>query len=206
MSDALPSDLDSLIACHDCDKLYRKRILAPGAKALCLRCGATLYTRSKDMLDRSLAFTLASLVLLAVTCSFRFMEFHLGGKVQDNRFASGIQTLWEGGYGELGVMVAFTSMAAPAVLILAFLAILVPLRMGRRSRYIGHLTKLVTRIRPWSMMEVYLLAVIVAVFKLNAMAEIVLDAACYAFFVMVFTLTAAIANFDAEAVWEELGS
>jgi len=204
MSASHPEEIDELVACHDCDKLYRKRRLAPGAKALCLRCGATLYSRSRDMVDRALAYSVASLVLLVVTFSFQFMEFELGGQVQKNQLVSGVATLWEGGYQELGVMVAFTSVAAPGVLIGVFLAILVPLRLGRRPRYLVHLTKFLTHVRPWSMMEVYLLAVIVAVFKLNAMADIKLDAACFAFVVMVFTLTAAIAIFDPEQVWEEL--
>lgn len=204
MTTRYAGELHDLVACQHCDKLHKKRVLAPGTKALCLRCGAKLYGRSKDMMNRSLAFTIASLVLLTVTCSFEFMQFAMAGQVQQNRLASGVLTLWDGGYEELGVMVAFTSMAAPALVIGAFLAILAPLHRGWRPRYLPHLTKFITHIRPWSMMEVYLLAVIVAVFKLNAMADITLGPASYSFFVMVFTLTAAMANFDPEVIWEEL--
>jgi paraquat-inducible protein A len=54
------------------------------------------------------------------------------------------------------------------------------------------------------MMEVYLLGVFVGVVKLDQLAEVVMGPASYAFFVLIFTLTAAFGSFDAHTVWKRL--
>ena len=196
------AELADLIACPDCDLLQRRLPLEPGSKAKCARCGGVLYRNVKNGLDRALAFTIAATVLFLVANAFTFMEFRFGGRVQENQLVSGVVTLWSGGYGELAAMVGFTSILAPAIMIVAMLALLLPLRLGRHPGYLPSLAKLVGHVKPWAMMEVYLLGVIVAVVKLGQLAEIVLDLSSYAFVLLVLALTAATAAFDPQLVWD----
>lgn len=195
------AEFADLIACPDCDLLQRRRPLGRGDLARCSRCAAVLYRDATNAPDRALAFTIASAVLFLVANAFPFMEFSLAQRVQQNVLASGVATLWSGGYPELAVMVGFTSIVAPATVIVALLALLAPLRLGRRPRYLTPLARLLGHIRPWAMMEVYLLAVLVAVVKLDQLADIELGLASYALVVLVFCLTAATAAFDPRLIW-----
>jgi paraquat-inducible protein A len=196
-----PADL---VACHDCDLLQRRRALPRGSSARCGRCGAVLYRAVADVLDRTLAFAIASLLLVTVVVAFPFMEFRFGGRVQVNHLASGAVRLWSDGEPELAVLVFLTSVLGPVLLVAALLGVCLPLRLGRRARWIAPLCRLLGRLKPWSMLEVYLLGVIVSIVKLSQMAELVLGPAAYAFFALILTLTAAIGAFDARVVWERL--
>jgi paraquat-inducible protein A len=197
-------DLPSLVACHDCDLLQRRTDPPPGGKALCSRCGASLYRAPINMLDRTIAFSIASLLLLAIVLSFPFMEFKFAGRVQVNHLASGAYLLWADGFRGLAALVLLTSVAGPAALIGMLLLVCMPLRLGRRPGFIAPLCRLLGKLQPWSMMEVYLLGVIVGVVKLSQMADLVMGPASYAFFALIFTLTAAIGCFDRHTVWERL--
>jgi paraquat-inducible protein A len=76
--------LDSLVACHDCDLLLRRRAVAPGETARCPRCGSVLARGRTDSLNRTLALTLAALVAFAIANFHSFMTFSLEGQVQDS--------------------------------------------------------------------------------------------------------------------------
>lgn len=192
------------IACRDCDRLHHRVRLPHGSKARCSRCGAVLYRQAADVVDRTLAFSVASLLLFVVANLHPFMSFEVAGRVQVSRMVTGVKTLWEQGYPSLGIIVGFTSIAAPLAMTVMLLYLSATLRFGRRPPLVKPVVLLIERIKPWSMMEIYLLGVIVSAVKLMDMADIVLGPAAFAFMGLIVTLTAAIAVFDPVVVWDRL--
>ncbi len=192
------------IACNDCDMLHHRVPLAPGTKARCVRCGATLYHQATDVIERTLACALASLLLFVVANLYPFMEFEVAGRAQVSRMFTGVQTLWAQGYPSLGLLVGFTSIAAPLAMIVMLIYLTGALRFGWHPPFMKRVLQLIEHIQPWSMMEVYLLGVIVSAVKLMDLADIVLGPAAFAFMGLIVTLTAAIAVFDAGVVWDRL--
>jgi paraquat-inducible protein A len=67
-----------------------------------------------------------------------------------------------------------------------------------------HAFRLLRRVMPWSMMEVFMIGILVAVTKLAGMAEVVPGLAIWAFALLMVVLAGAMASFDPEAVWERL--
>ncbi|MHC5210278.1 MAG: paraquat-inducible protein A [Planctomycetota bacterium] len=195
---------ESYVACHDCDLLQRRLPAPRGTRARCARCGARLYRPVQWSVDRTLAYTLASLVLMSVVLAFPFMEYHFGGRVQVSQLASGAMQLWNDGFPGLACLVLVTSVLAPAALLVTLLLVCAPLRLGRRSRFVAPLTRLLGSLQRWSMLEVYLLGVIVSLVKLSQEADLVLGPGCYALFALILTLTAAVGAFDARGVWARL--
>jgi paraquat-inducible protein A len=159
-----------------------------------------------EVIDRTLAFAAASLVLLLVANAFPFMEFKIGGRVQTAYMITGIETLRDQGYAELGLIVAFTSLLAPALLIGCLIYLTAPLRLGWNPPFMKQICLAIEKLQPWSMMEVYMLGVIVSVVKLIQMADIVMGPAAFAFAGLFVTLTAAISVFDPHVIWERLES
>jgi paraquat-inducible protein A len=204
VTDASPSV--PLVACHDCDELYELRRLVPGQSSSCSRCGAQLYREGHDVINRSLAYAMGSMVLFALANSFPFMEFKIMGRQQVAYLTTGITLLEADGYGSLALMVLFTSVLAPAVVIAGLLAILIPVRAGRCPAYLGPVCKLVSRIKVWSMTEVFMLGVLVALIKLSDMADMSVGAGFWAFIGLILVSTAALASFDPRVVWEALDS
>jgi len=194
----------SLIACHDCDFLYRKHPLRYGERATCSRCGALLYQKKRDSLDRTLTLSLTALILFVLANVYPFMTFKISGRVQVSHLITGVEELYEQGFMELAVVVLLASILLPLIKILGTLYILLPLKLNRRSWKAPQIFRFIEALGPWAMMEVYLLGVIVAYVKLIDMATIVLGIALYSFMALILLVAAAGATLDSEEVWERL--
>jgi paraquat-inducible protein A len=198
----LEKELD-WIACHDCDLVYRRPEVPPGGSASCRRCGGVLARRKRDSLDRTLALALAGLVLFIVANAFPFLSFRMRGQVTETTLMTGIRGLWEQGMVELSLLVLLTTVLAPLLHLLCLLYLLGPLKLRTRPPAMALVFRFLRRIQVWSMMEVFMLGILVAVVKLADMAEIVPGLALWSFALLILVLAAAAAAFDRDVVWEE---
>ncbi len=192
------------LLCHDCDLVHAHVELERGEKAVCTRCGSLLARGVHEVAARTFSFALASLVLLIVANVFPFMEFKIAGRVQVARITTGVTQLWKDGYPELSCMVAFTSVVAPLVMLVGLLMASGPMLVGHRHPWMRSVGKVIGRLKAWSMMEVFLLGVIVSAIKLSQMADIVFGPALFAFLVLIVTSTAAVAVYDPPTFWDYL--
>lgn len=199
-----PGEKGLLVACESCDLLQRAVELERRSHALCARCGQRLYGSSLDSLERTLAWTIAALVLLVLANSLSFMTVALGGHVQHNHIVSGVIDLARAGQVPLAGLILLTTVVAPALEIGLHLWVLVPLLLGVRLPGVALAARLSSGVSTWSMLEVYLLAVIVAAVKLAMMAHVQLDAGAYAFFGLIALLTAARYALETDALWSRI--
>ena len=191
-----------LIACHDCDLLHHIQSLQDGETARCRRCGAVLYQQKRNSLDRTLALTLTGIILYVVANTYPFLSFALEGRVQHNTLLTGVIELGAGGMWGLAALVFFASILAPVLKLLGMLCVLFPLKLQRRSWSVARSYRLTELLQPWSMLEVYMLGVLVALIKLSQMATIVLGTAFYAFAALIVVTTAAGGTLDPRLIWE----
>ncbi len=197
----------ALLACHECDGLVREPRLEAGTSARCARCGGLLARARQDSIDRTLAFTFASLVLFTLANVYPFMSFQLEGRTQVSTLASGSVELWQAGLPELGVLVFATSIGFPALELFGLLYVLLPLRFGQPApRHYGPVFRWIQSVGPWAMLEVYLLGVLVAIVKLSEMATLVPGIAFWSFCGLIVTTTCANATLDPALVWRRLGA
>ncbi|MEE4301548.1 MAG: PqiA/YebS family transporter subunit [Pseudomonadales bacterium] len=191
----------ALVACHECDRLHRREPIPPRARADCRRCGAELYRHVPDSLDRTLACHLSALLLLLIAVSHPFLGMKIGGLVQENHVYTGALTLWRLGMGELGLVVAATSIVFPALTVLGMIYVLLPVRFGFVPTGIGPAYRVVRELEPWSMVGVFLIGTLISVVKLKSMAAVLPGIGLYAFAGALVMLSAARANFEPSALW-----
>lgn len=191
-------------ACHDCDWLQRLGEVPEGAMAICARCGSVLRRRRRNSVERTLALTLAASVLFAVANAFPFLAFDMRGQVTQTTLMTGVFDLWEQGVPEIAVLVGFTAVIAPFVQLSLLLYVLLPIHLGRVPWQMARAFRLLRHVQPWSMMEVFMVGILVAITKLVDMAQVVPGLALWAFAGLIFVLAGAVASLDPEAVWERL--
>lgn len=196
--------MESLVACEACDQLHRHRPLARGEKAVCQGCGSRLYGSSVDSLERTLALNLAALALFVVANVMLFLHVSLEGQAQSNLIYTGVVDLAEFHYVPLAALIMFTTMLAPLAKILVTLYAVSSALMGRRFPGVAVAMRAAEVLSTWSMLEVYLLAVLVAVGKLSQMATVDLRIGSYAFFALILVSTWANSALETEAVWSRL--
>ena len=191
-----------LVACHDCDLLCGIGELPEGGRALCTRCGGVLRHRRRNSIERTLALALAASVLFVVANAFPFLSFEMQGRVTQTTLATGVFDLWEQGVPQIAVLVGFTAVLAPLAQLALLLYLLLPLHFDRVPWQMPWMFRLLRHIQPWSMMEVFLVGILVAVTKLVDLATVIPGLALWAFGGLIVVLAGALASLDPEAVWE----
>lgn len=190
-----------LVACHDCDLLQRLPLLHTGEFARCTRCHATLYRRKKNPLNRSLALALTALILFIVANSFPFLSLSSQGQIIDSTLISGAIALFVGGNLFLSTLVLLTVFVFPLMNILGLLYILLRMKISPTPREIRPIYRMLRHAEPWGMLEVLLLAVLVAAVKLTDLATVIPGIAVYSFAGLIVILAALESTIDPHMIW-----
>ncbi|MGH6899376.1 MAG: paraquat-inducible protein A [Geminicoccaceae bacterium] len=194
-----------LIACHECGTVQRMRALPEGGAARCARCGAVLYRQRRDSVEHTLLLALAALILFVIANTFPFMTFELEGRAQTSTLLSGVGSLYRQGMWPLAALVLLTATVVPLAWLLSVTYVSLPLRLGRVPWGVARVFRITELLRPWAMMEVYLLGVLVAYVKLSDLARLELDTALFAFGGLIVVMIAAEAALEPHEIWRRLG-
>ena len=85
--------MEALIACHECDLIHRIKPLPKKGVANCIRCGSVLYRDKPNSLERTLALSLAGLVLFVLANWFPFLALKMEAQVHQTNLITGIRVL-----------------------------------------------------------------------------------------------------------------
>lgn len=196
---------DLLIACHECDLLYHIGSVPEGDSAICRRCGTVLFSHKKDSLERSLALTFAALVLFIISNVYPILEIKADGIYQATTLLGGVTTLYSQGLWEVALLVLFTAILFPFLEIVFRLYVLFPLKLTKVPWKLAAVLKYTRIIKPWGMMEVFMLGILVSVIKLAKMVTVITGPSLYAFLALIFVMAGAAAVLDEHSIWEKAG-
>lgn len=198
--------MEAIRACETCGQVQRVTLLHPGERAQCCRCGWTLSVPlSTNALHRAAAFSLAALVFYVPANIYPILRMNFYGAYSESTVWDGIVTLARNGQWMVAAIVFGASMVIPIAKLLAMFYLVVTAKSGLRRwpRECTWLHKFIDVIGPWAMLDVFLVAVLVALVKLENLATILAGPGLLAFTaVVVFTLLAS-ASFDSKALWIE---
>ena len=192
------------VACPDCDLLQRIPELAPGAKARCGRCGHILASQSADPLDRPLALTLAAALVFIIANTTSLMGLSAVGRFASTTIPNGAYEMWLQDQKITAVIVAFCAVIAPGAYILFMLTLLLAIRRPPAPHWVGHLLRWGNSMQPWSMGEVMILGIMVALIKIAELASVEVGIGMYAVGALVVLLAAISMTFDPREVWKRV--
>lgn len=193
----------SLIACHECDLLQREIILPPDGVACCRRCGGVLYHNKPDSLDRTLALTVGAAVLFIVANLFPVVGLEVQGTLVATTLFGTVRTLHDQNMTSVATLVFATTILMPALDIGAMLYMLLPLRLGVVPKGLPAMFRLVQTVRPWGMVEVFMLGTLVSLAKLSHIAAVRPGIALWSFGLLMFLVAAAAASFEPRDFWAQ---
>jgi paraquat-inducible protein A len=199
-----PATPPRLRECPDCGLLQLIPSLPPAARVLCLRCDATLRHTARSRFELPLALYLTALILLVISAAMTLLAVSNAGRERTATLFTGPVGLEQQGLWVLGAVVLFTTFAAPLARVLAMITVLTGLWMERPPSLVRTLFAWDERLRPWSMIEVYLLGVFVAYVRLTVMVHLEIGASLYALGALMLVMVAADYALDRQAVWEAM--
>ncbi|BCL75872.1 paraquat-inducible protein [Jeongeupia sp. HS-3] len=198
------TDTIELVACHECDQLQRIHYPPKNRVVRCCRCNAELYRYHPDAINRTLALAVASLLLFIVANAFPIVAIDMQGNVLATSMLGAIEHLWQTHVAPVSILVALTTLIVPGVTLLTLIYLLTLLQLGRRPPGAAQLLRLLNLSRPWGMIEVYLLGILVSVVKLMAYASVVPGVSLWALVLLIPLMAAMLGSLHFDLIWRRM--
>ncbi len=201
--DPQPAVSPALLTCPCCGQVQTAPPIPPGKRLCCARCNAGLHGHARRLRSnsRTAAVALAALILYPLAISLPMLRIERFGHRHEASILEGTVTLLSHGQVLVGVVVLLCSIVLPLGKLAGLLVLSAGgLRMRRQHRaWTYHLVEWTGR---WGMLDVLLVAVLVAALKVGDLVEVYPGPAALAFTVCVVLSLLATACFDPHSLWD----
>lgn len=198
-------DAFSSIACLECGQLHRYQPIARGKTATCKRCGSVLYRNRAHMLESVLALTSAGLLLFILSNYFPLLGLRAQGVEQDLHLFGASIAFWGQGYHVLSGLIMLNTIVFPLSELVSLMIIMLTVRFRWEPGLAIFLFRWMREIKPWGMLEVFMLGILVAVVKLGDLATLIMGTAFWSFAGLIVTMAAANSVLEPYMIWRALG-
>ena len=192
------------LACPQCDLLQTLPPLAPGQRAGCPRCGCVLQMQPRHGDQVPAALTLSALLAFGVAQTTPLMDLSAFGRSASTTIIGGAYDLWLNGQPITAAVVAFCAVLAPAMYLSFMLLVLLAARRPVLPHAYGELLRWGLHMREWSMFEVMLIGILVALIKIASLATVNPGIGMGGLLALAFLLPAISVSFEPDRVWRRI--
>jgi paraquat-inducible protein A len=197
----------SLVVCETCGLAQRLPEPGPGMIAECARCGARLARGGGGQLARTAAFSLAALMFYVPANLYPILRLEWYGTHSESTAWDGAIALFRQGQPVIGVIVFLASIVIPFLKLMAlfYLVATVKFRSAAWRRQRTLIFRALEFIGPWAMLDVFVMAVLVALVKLGELATVLPGRGLFSFTAVAVLTIIAAASFDPRLIWQAPG-
>lgn len=176
----------NIMACPNCDTLYHLTDIPAKSRAKCARCNTVLATSRSTSINHILALAITATILMQIALFFPFLTLKVGGGSNETSIFDMVIAFSGAPLFPVALSVAALIIILPSVRMLLLIYALGPLIFGRKPlSHALHLFRLSEQLRPWCMVEIFVVGVVVSLVKIVGMAEVTPGLAFWAFAVLV---------------------
>jgi paraquat-inducible protein A len=192
-----------LIGCADCGLVQLLPPVPPDAIAECVRCKRGFASPARGSFETALALTVAALLLLLPATLLPLMRVTSFGVQRRNWLPTGVEALWNDGFASLSAVVFMFSIAVPFIYLGLMIGVLGGIRLGTDAP-LGKLFRWTAALRPWVMIEVYLVGCCVAYTRLESIGSVSIGAGGWCLLGATLAAVLATLKLDEQSVWDAL--
>jgi paraquat-inducible protein A len=164
--------MSSVIVCPSCDLAHRAGREPPTTRMRCARCLALLQRPENGNIDAAIGLAAAAFLLFLLSNAYPLVAIESNGATRATTLLGATLGLYRQDHALLAALVFLTTIVSPFLQIATLLYLLIPLRRGREARGQTLLFRLLTQVRPWTFVEVFMLGAVVALVRLASFARV----------------------------------
>jgi paraquat-inducible protein A len=196
--------LSSSVACPDCDLLQRIPQIPPREKACCTRCGCVLAKHPAGPKELPLALAITAAVVFVIANTSPLMDLSVLGRSASTTVAGGALEMFREGQQITAILVMFCAVVAPGGYIAFMLTLLLGARRTPVPLWVGAMLRWVHHFEMWSMLEVMMLGILVALIKIAQLATVHAGIGMYAVGALIMIFPAIVVTFDSRELWRKV--
>lgn len=197
------SDNNQLIICEYCDAVYQRPTLARHQQAHCVRCGGLLARPHLFHVDHLLALCLTAIMLIGFLSFYPVLVIRTGGQSHAATLVDAVWALTKGPTDMLALVAAFSIVIVPVTQVALLTWLLGFAHFRQRAPAFRGCMRWLATLGPWSMLEVFLLGALVAVFKISGRIDVLPTMGLLALGGLSL-LIIGMAGRDVQRLWDEL--
>jgi len=179
------NDLDKIIICHKCFSIHQETPIKDGTKALCSHCGAVLYRYDSKLAKNGLALSITALIFLIIANMFPIVMIDILGNEGYITLSKTFLILFDSGFFIVGFIVMFLIFVFPFMITFLYILIFALLYFKIGKNLSKDILVLISHLEPWSMAEIFLVSILVALVKLIGYAQIHMGVSFWALIIYV---------------------
>ena len=194
----------NLVSCHDCHMLVRSIHFQPDVMAVCPRCGSAMHQRKVNSLTRTWALVLAAIIFYIPANMLPITVVASLQGTQADTIMSGVIYFIKSGMWPIALVIFIASVFVPLMklLILIYLLISVQRRSPWRRKDRTVLYRITEAVGRWSMVDIYVVTILVSLVKMGALANMDAGPAAVHFAAVVVITMFAAESFDPRLIWD----
>ncbi|MFT7683099.1 MAG: paraquat-inducible protein A [Moritella dasanensis] len=196
--------MSNINVCNKCDLIVDHVPIAKNRHAHCPRCNTLLYKNNDFSISSILALSITGLILVVIANVFPMFTITMLGVEEAATLIQGAWTLFDKKFYFVGLLVIFCSFVAPFLFLSCLTQACLLLLTKRNTPQLILLLKLVKFFTEWSMLEVYLVSFLIAVFKLSDIADIKLQFGLLSFVSLMFVSSLIMYRLNLETFWQKM--
>lgn len=185
-----------LALCHVC------YLATPVSAGRCPRCDSRLHLRLRESLQRTWALTIAAVVLYFPANLLPVLRVESFAGDRQNTIVGGVIEFWQHGDYPVALIIFGASVVIPVLKIIAIAALCWASRTGRQPRRMTRIYRITEFVGRWSMVDVFVVAILVAVVQLGSTISIHPGAGALSFAAVVILTMFAAMSFDPRLIWD----
>ncbi len=197
-------DIKQYWGCPCCDLLVKKQTISYHHKARCPRCQVVLKQPVRATVEKTLALSLGSLFVFFPAIYLPLLSLNLLGFSQEQSIMQSVMVLFENGYFLISLVLLMTCVVIPFVKILLLFYVSLALYLQYAFPFLTGAFKLYHEIDEWGMLEIYLLAILVSIIKLEALAHLEFNLGLAVFLLLFIMVLLSSVFLDSDAYWYKL--
>ena len=198
------SVINNMHVCHQCDTLLPMPLLSEGQKAVCGCCGAELFSKKKNAINRTIAVALAGLFLFFPAIFLPIVGIGAAGLYNDASLINCITILINQRNYIIAFAVFMFTIAIPSVRLITALYIALSIKLHRIKPSLLVFFRSYHLLDTWTMIHVFFMGVIVSMYKLSALADMHIDGGLFSLILLLFCSTLVSVTMDQHSIWQEL--
>ncbi len=196
---------ERLIACPRCDALYAAQEPRAGQRVVCTRCNTVLIAPRNGAYLRVVILALTTMILMAGATFLPFLQIRVAGISHSSSLFDAAMTFTEARMAPLAVAVAALILFIPVLRVALIVYVLGPLAAGRPPLpQAAAAFRLSEDLRPWSMAEIFVIGVAVALVKVADLAQVHLGPAFWMFAALVVVVILQDGYMCRWSIWKSL--
>ena len=194
-----------LTTCTICENLCEVSAVVDGtSEPICQRCGGNLHLRKKNALNKSAAYLIAAYILYIPANLLPVMQTETIFGLQDDTIMSGVLLLMATGSWPLALLVFLASIVIPLLKLFSMSVLILASRRRSNKHQLqrAQLFRIIEIIGRWSMLDVYVVTVLVALVQFQNLASVSPGGGAFAFAAVVVLTLLSAQNFDSRSIWD----